>query len=142
MSFSAIEIRDFAHMSGDKRQREVNRTRRAVVDLLNERGRTEFPDVPVLFNNKNVPAHVLDAAHTAARQARRAAGSPAEFDWLGALSAALPAALEANYARIARREPITHLSSDGARKNAEAARKGIPKELVAPLILEMPVMEF
>ena len=136
MSFSAIRIGDFDHMSGDKRQREVNRTRRAVLDLLNERGRTEFPDVLVLFNNKNVPVHVLDAAHTAARQARRAFANPEAFNWLEAIAAALPAALESDHARIARREPITHLSSDGARKNADAARKGIPKELVAPLILE------
>jgi hypothetical protein len=88
MNFSAVRINDFDHMTGPKRDKEVARTQRCVVDLLNESSRTEFPDVPVLFANKNVPAHVLDHAYTAARVARRAVGSPETFDWLSALSAA------------------------------------------------------
>ena len=142
LAFAPGRINDFDHMTGPKRDKEVDRTKRCVVDLLNERGRTEFPAIEVRFCNKIVPPHILDHAFTAARMARRAAGSLETFDWLASMSAALPAALEADQARIARLEPLTQLSSDGARKCDELARKGIPRELTAPLILELPAMAF
>lgn len=139
MSFT---IPGFDHMAGAVRQREINRTRRAVQDWLAERPRTEFPAVELRFDNRIMPPHVVDAAFTRVRQVRHAAGSPRDFDWLAAMAQALPAAIESDRARIARLEPLAHLTTDGARKNGEAAKDGLPRELQAPLILEMPVMAF
>lgn len=134
-------IGGFDHLSGAARDKEIARTKRAVVDLL-QKPRSEFPAIEVRFLNKIMPAHVVDAAFTAARQARRASHDPAGFDWLAAMSAALPAALESDRARIARLEPKPVLTSDGERKSGEMARDGLPKELQAPLILEIQTVAF
>jgi hypothetical protein len=129
----------YSQLRGAERDRGVNRTRRAVADLLKLRARSEFTAVDVVFDGREVRPHVTDAAFTMARQQRQRIGaSVASFDWLAGLTAAMPAALAHEQGRIAAGEPLPMRDGDGTRKADEAALVDLPRgdaTLVAPLVL-------
>ncbi|WP_043345422.1 hypothetical protein [Belnapia moabensis] len=125
----------FDGMPPEMQQREACRTRSAVADLLS-RPRAEFPAVVVRFAGREVPEHVLDAAWTAARMTHRAMGRPLHYDWISALAAEMPSALAAEAGRKQRMEPLPVFDANGARKAGSAARQDVPRELVAPLVLD------
>jgi hypothetical protein len=78
---------------------------------------------------------VVDAAWTAVRLAHHQAGRPEHFDHLGWLECCLPAAIEAERQRKLDMRPLPIFDANGGRKAGEAARRDVPRELTAPLIL-------
>lgn len=124
--------RTFEWMPAEQQTKELRRTRNAVAQNLAQ-PRPAFPAVEVIYDDKSVPRHVVDAAFDRAMIARHQAGRPAGFDVLAAFEAALPAAMEADAARRARLEPRP-LYGNRERHVAEATG-ALPSELVAPLVI-------
>lgn len=124
--------RTFEFMDAEMQAKEIRRTRNAVAQNLAQ-PRPAFPAVEVIYNDKAVPRHVVDAAFDRAMIARHLAGRPVGFDTLAAFEAAMPDAMEADAARCARLEPRP-LYGDRERHAAEAAG-ALPSELVAPLVI-------
>jgi hypothetical protein len=134
-AFGPGRVGGYDGLPPEMQAREARRTRSAISDLLS-RPRAEFPSVEVRYAGRVVPPHVLDNAFVSARLAHRQAGRPLHFDWLGWIAAAMPAALEAEAVRKQRMEPLSIFDSNGSRRAGEAARRDVPRELVAPLVLD------
>lgn len=135
-AFGPGRVPGFDGLPAELQVREARRTRNAVAELLS-RPRAEFPSIPVRYGGREVPQHIVDAAYTSARMTHRAMGRPQHYDWIAAMAAELPPAIAADQQRKAMRLPLPIYSFDGARRAGEAARRDVPRELVAPLIFDV-----